>query len=57
MVVSWGCFRSKTPDAWWDGPLRLPYSNEWPNQPVIEPSLESQKETKLITEIVASTVY
>lgn len=30
-------------------------SSEWSNQPVIEPSLESQKETFVI-QIVASTV-
>ena len=40
----------------WEGPSWLPNSSEWANQPVIQPSLESQKEAKLEKQIVVSAI-
>ena len=41
---------------WWEGPSWLTNENEWPNQPVIQPSVESQIEAKPEKQIIANTV-
>ena len=40
---------------WLEGPSWLTDRSEWPNQPVIQLSLISQKETKLEKQIVVNT--
>ena len=39
-----------------EGPSWLTNSSEWPNQPVMQPSLESQKEAQLAKQIVGNTI-
>ena len=41
---------------WLKGPSWLTKSSKWPNQPVVQPSLESQKEAKLEIQIVINTI-
>ena len=41
---------------WLEGPSWLTKSSKWPNQPVVRPSLESQKEAKLEIQIVINTI-
>ena len=38
-----GSLISKLPNVWLEGPSWLTNSSEWPDQPVIHPSLKSQK--------------
>ena len=46
---------SKLPSVWLEVPSWLTNTSEWPNQPIIQPSLESQKEVKLEKQIVLNT--
>ena len=46
-IRSRGSLISKLPKVWWKDLFWLKNSSEWPNQPVIQPSLESQTEAKL----------
>ena len=47
---------SKLPNVWLEGPSWITNSSEWPNQPVIQPALESQKEAKLEKQIIVNTI-
>ena len=55
-IGSRGCFMSEMPG--FDGKVHCgnSNSNEFPNQPVIKPSLRSQKETNFITNIRSKLV-
>ena len=55
-IGSRGLLISKMPNVWWEGPSWLTNSNEWPTQPVIQLSVESQKEAKPGKQILANTV-
>ena len=44
------------PNVWWECPSWLINSSEWPNQPAMQPSVESQKEAKPEKQILANTV-
>ena len=55
-IGSRGSLISKLPKEWWEGPSWLTNSSEWPNQPVIQPLLESQKEAKLEKQIIVNTI-
>ena len=46
---------SKLLSVWLEVPSWLTNTSEWPNQPIIQPSLESQKEVKLEKQIVLNT--
>ena len=50
-----GSLISKSPKVWCDGPSCLTNICEWPNQPVIQPSSEFQKEAKLEKQTVVNT--
>ena len=47
---------SKFSNVLLEGPSWLTNSSEWPNQPVMQPSLESQKEAQLAKQIVGNTI-
>ena len=47
---------SKLSNVLLEGPSWLTNSSEWPNQPVMQPSLESQKEAQLAKQIVGNTI-
>ena len=55
-IRSRGSLISKLPNVWLEGPSWLTNSSKWPNQPVVQPSLESQKEAKLEIQIVINTI-
>ena len=55
-IGSRGFLISKLRNVWLEGPSWLTNSNEWPNQPVIQPLLESQKEAKLEKLIAVNTI-
>ena len=42
---------------WLEGPSWLTNSSEWPNYPVIQPLLESQKEAKLENTTEMATAF
>ena len=42
--------------VWLEGPSWLTNRSEWRNQPIIQPSLESQKEAKLENQILVNTI-
>ena len=48
---------SKLPNVWLEGPTWLTNRCEWPNQPVIQPSLESQKEATLVNTIEIANAF
>ena len=54
-IGSRGSLISKSPKVWWEGPSCLTNICEWPNQPVIQPSSEFQKEAKLEKQTVVNT--
>ena len=41
---------TKIPEIWWEGPSWLQVKENWPRQPDIKPSEESQKEVKISKE-------
>ena len=47
---------SKLSNVLLEGPSWLTNSSEWPNQPVKQPSLESQKEAQLAKQIGGNTI-
>ena len=50
-----GCLLSNIPEVWWKGPAWLTEPENWPDQPYISPTIESEKESKLIKEVLATT--
>ena len=55
-IGSRGSLISKLPNVWLEGPSWLTNSSAWPNQPVIQPWLGSQKEAKLEKQIVVNII-
>ena len=55
-IGSRGSLISKLPKVWQEGSSWLTNSSEWPNQPVIQPLLESLKEAKLEKQFVVHTI-
>lgn len=54
-ISSRGSLIPRLPKVWLKGPSWLTNSSEWRNQPVIPPSVESQKEAQLEKQIVVNT--
>lgn len=46
----------KLPDLWWKGPSWLAELDHWPEQPIIKPSTESEKEKKMVKEVFTVAV-
>ena len=46
----------KIPDIWWKGPSWIVENNKWPDQPILSKSKESEKEVKIIKNILATKV-
>ena len=45
-----GSLLTKIPEIWWEGPSWLQLKENWPRQPDIKPSEESEKEVKISKE-------
>ena len=55
-IESRGSLLSKTSDIWWKGPSWIAENNKWPDQPILSEAKESEKESKIIKNILANTV-
>ena len=54
-IGSMGCTIGKLLQIWLVGPNWLCNTSEWPEQPYIRPTSESQQETKIASELVVTT--
>ena len=55
-IGSRGSLLSKIPGIWWKGPSCRAENNKWPDQPILGESKESEKEAKIMKNILAITV-
>ena len=55
-VGSRGCLGSNLPKIWLNGPVWLPYLNQWPESIVSKASKETEEEAKLSRELFAAAV-
>ena len=55
-IGSRGCPASKIPEFWFQGPKWLPYKDEWPVQPTIRATYETEQEAKIIKELMSTTL-
>ena len=55
-IGSRGSLIKKLPNVWLESPSLLTNRSELPNYPVIQPSLESQKEAKSEKQIVVDSI-
>ena len=55
-IGSRGCTANKLPKTWFEGPSWLSKPDEWPMDVHTEPTEESQRESKLIQEVLATAV-
>ena len=49
-----GSLLSKIPDIWWKDPSWIGENNNWLDQPILSESKESEKEAKIIKNILAA---
>ena len=55
-IGSRGCPASKIPELWFQGPKWLPYKDQWPVQPKIQVTYETEQEAKIIKELMSTTL-
>lgn len=55
-IGSRGSLLSKIPRIWWKGPTWIAENKKWPDQPILNDSKKSRKETKVIQNKVTAAV-
>ena len=55
-IGSRSCPASKIPELWLQGPKWLQYKDQWPVQPTIRATYETEQEAKIIKELMSTTL-